>query len=84
MSEVLISQMFDEETCRYYSQFVDKLAMRDYVKSKGLEHILLKHYGVWDAPEEIPFDQLPDKFVLKSNNGCGHHVICRDKSKLDK
>ena len=29
------------------------------------------------------FDKLPDKFALKSNNGCGHHIICADKSKLN-
>lgn len=84
ISEVMIRDMFNPETCKFYSQFVDKLGLRDYVKSKGLEHILLKHYGVWDTPEEIPFDDLPDRFVLKSNNGCGDHVFCRDKSKLDR
>lgn len=84
MSEILISKMFDEPECRRLSEYVDKVAMRDYVKSKGLENILLKHYGVWDKPEDIPFDELPEHFILKSNNGCGHHVICRDKSKFDK
>lgn len=83
MSEILLGKMFDEPVCRYLSQYVDKVAMRDYVKSKGLDNILLKHYGVWDKPEDIPFDDLPEHFVLKSNNGCGNHVICRDKSKFD-
>ncbi len=84
ISEVMISEMFNTERCRYYSQFVDKLGLRDYVASKGLDYILLKHYGVWDKPEDIPFDDLPDHFILKSNNGCGNHVICRDKSLFDK
>lgn len=84
MSEILISKMFDEPVCRQLSQYVDKVAMRDYVKSKGLEDILLKHYGVWDKPEDIPFDELPNHFILKSNNGCGNHVICRDKSTFDR
>lgn len=75
--------MFNDDCCRFYARYVDKLALRDYVKSKGLECILLNHYGSWDTPEEIPFKDLPQKFVLKSNNGCGHHVICRDKSKLN-
>lgn len=84
ISEVLISELFDNDKCKYYSQYVDKLGLRDYVRSKGMGSILLEHYGVWDRPEDIPFDDLPDKFVLKSNNGCGHHVICRDKSSLNK
>jgi len=83
MSEILISQMFNSSICKLYAQYVDKLAIRDYVKAKGLENILLTHYGVWNTPEEIPFDELPNKFVLKSNNGCGNHVICYDKTKLD-
>lgn len=83
MSEILISKMFNEPICRDLSQYVDKVAMRDYIKSKGLESILLKHYGVWDKPEDIPFDELPNHFILKSNNGCGHHVICRDKMSFD-
>ncbi len=84
MSEILISQLFDTQQCVGYAPFVDKLAVRDYVEWRGLGHILLKHYGVWSRSEDVEFDKLPDKFVLKSNNGCGHHVICRDKSKLDR
>lgn len=84
MSEILISQMFTPSICVSYAPFVDKLALRDYVEWKGLGHILLKHYGVWSRPEDIEFEELPEKFVLKSNNGCGHHIICRDKSNLDK
>jgi len=83
MSEILISDMFNPEKCREYSKYVDKVGVREYIKSKGLDNILLKHYGVWSQPEDIPFDELPNSFVLKSNNGCGHHVICRDKTKLN-
>ena len=83
MSEVLISQLFTPQQCVSYAPFIDKLAVRDYVAWRGLGHILLKHYGVWSRPEDVEFDKLPEKFVLKSNNGCGHHIICRDKSKLD-
>ena len=84
MSEILISQMFSEAKCREYAPYVDKVKMREYIKNKGMENILLRHYGVWNTPEEIPFDELPQKFVLKSNNGCGNHVICRDKNNLNR
>lgn len=84
LSEILISQMFTQSVCVSYAPYVDKLAVRDYIEWRGMGNILLKHYGVWSKPENVEFDKLPDKFVLKSNNGCGHHVICRDKSKLNK
>lgn len=82
LSEILLSKMFNPAICKEYAQYVDKLLVRDYVENKGLGNILLKHYGVWNSPQEIPFDSLPEKFVLKSNNGCGHHVICSNKSEL--
>lgn len=83
ISEILISHMFTPMMCVKYAPFVDKLALRDYVKWKGMDHILLNHYGVWSRPGDVEFDKLPKKFVLKSNNGCGHHIICRDKDTID-
>ena len=62
---------------------VDKYEVREYVKEKGLEHILNTLYGVYDSFDEIDFDALPDKFIIKANNGSGTNFICKDKSKLD-
>ena len=62
----------------------DKYRVREYVKNKGLGHILVELYGVWDNARYIDWEKLPNKFVLKANNGCGDVTICRDKSKLDK
>lgn len=61
----------------------DKYLVRDYVKEKGLEGILIPLVGVWDRAEDIPFESLPDQFVLKCNHGSGYNVICLDKSALD-
>jgi len=60
----------------------DKHMVREYVKEKGLGHILTQLYCVFDKPEDIRLDQLPDKFVLKLSNGSGTNLICTDKSKL--
>lgn len=61
---------------------VDKLAVREFVVSKGLEHILNKLYGSYENAEEIDFSKLPDQFVLKTTNGGGGEniIICKDKS----
>lgn len=61
----------------------DKYQVREYVASKGLEDILVPLYGVYDNAEQIDFDLLPKKFVLKTNNGSHTNIICEDKSKLD-
>lgn len=61
----------------------DKLAVRDYVESKGLKFILVKLYGKWDSADEIDFDNLPKSFVLKTNHGSGTNIIVKDKSELD-
>ena len=65
-------------------QCADKWRVRDYVKDCGLEFILTETITCYDDPEEIDWNALPDKFVLKWNFGNGGNVVCTDKSKLDK
>jgi hypothetical protein len=42
--------------------------------------------GIWDKPEDIDFDILPNQFVLKTTHGGGGSgvVICKDKKSFDK
>ncbi|MBQ8719519.1 MAG: glycosyl transferase [Clostridia bacterium] len=63
---------------------VDKYEVRDYVAEKGCEDNLVKLLGVWDRPQDIRWDALPDKFVLKCNHGSGSVIICNDKKTFDK
>lgn len=51
-----------------WSRLADKVAVRDYVKEKGLGHMLIPLLGVWNDARKIDFDNLPDKFVLKCNH----------------
>lgn len=66
-------------------QCVDKYDVRAYIKSKGLEDILIPNYGVFTSADEVDFASLPDSFVIKTTDGSGGQniVICKDKSKLD-
>lgn len=58
----------------------DKYLVRDYVKSKGLGHLLPELYGIWKNAKDIDFDALPDRFVLKCNHDSGStHIIDRSK-----
>lgn len=65
-----------------YTVMVDKYKAREYIAEKIGEEYLVPLLGVWDSPDEIDFDSLPDEFVLKCNHDNGV-IICRDKSKLD-
>ncbi len=62
----------------------DKLRVRDYVKEKGCGDILNELIAVWERPEQIDFDVLPEAFALKCNFASGFNWICPDKSKLDR
>lgn len=61
----------------------DKYAVRDYVSEKGFPETLNELYGVYDTFDDIPFDMLPNQFVIKMNNAAGHNVICTDKANLN-
>lgn len=61
----------------------DKYLVRDYMTERGYSDYLVNLIGVWDSPDVINFNELPDKFVLKCNHGSKYNIICFDKSKLD-
>ncbi len=62
---------------------VDKYRVREFIESKGLANNLVKLYAVYDKPEEINLNNLPDKFILKTSNGSGTNIICRDKRQIN-
>ncbi len=67
-----------------YTVMVDKVKAKEYVASKLGEEYIIPTIGVWDDPEKIDFDSLPDLFVLKCNHNSGTGMyICKDKSKMD-
>jgi hypothetical protein len=61
----------------------DKVRVRAYVADRGLRHLLNDLYGVWERAEQIPFEALPEAYVLKANHGCGWNIIVRDKRRLN-
>lgn len=70
----------------YYTTLVDKLKVKDVVAQKiGDEHVI-KTLGIWKLAEDIEWDKLPDRFVLKTAHGGGNIgvMICRDKSTFDR
>ena len=67
-----------------YTTMVDKYAVKKYVEDKIGKEYVIPLLGVWNTPEEIDFDSLPQQFVLKTTHDSGGIVICTDKSSLNK
>lgn len=62
----------------------DKYEVRSYIKEKAGEKYLVPILGVWNNFDEIDFNKLPQKFVLKATHGSGTNIIVKDKSLLNK
>ncbi|WP_411894637.1 ATP-grasp fold amidoligase family protein [Winogradskyella sp. A2] len=66
------------------TQLVDKYAVREYVKEKIGDEYLNKIYGVYNKPKDVPFDELPNKFIIKATHTSSHNLIVTDKNNLNK
>lgn len=69
-----------------YTKMVDKVLVKDYVASVIGSKYVIPLLGVWDKPEDINWESLPERFVLKTNHSGGNTgvVICRDKKTFNR
>lgn len=61
----------------------DRVGVREYLKELGLEDYLIKCLGIYNSYDEIDFNTLPDKFVMKCTHGSGMNYICYDKNNIN-
>ena len=61
----------------------DKILVHDYVKEKIGEDICVPIIKIYDKPEDIDINELPDKFVIKCNHGYKMNIICNDKNSFN-
>lgn len=81
-SEKVCNRMlFDRDT--RWTMLSDKWLVREYVANKVGKKYLVPVIWQGDRPEEIPFDQFPLKFVIKTNHGCGYNIIVKDRTQLN-
>ena len=66
-----------------YTTIVDKYLVKEYVERKIGKEFILPTLGVYDSVDDIDFDKLPNKFVLKWNHDSGSIVICKDKKNMN-
>lgn len=64
-------------------QCADKYQVRRYVEAKGLGDILNELYTVYESPENITLEGLPNEFILKLSNGSSTNLIVEDKASLN-
>lgn len=69
-----------------YTMMVDKFLVKDYVSKLIGEEYIIPTYGVWDSPDSINWDILPQKFVLKTTHAGGSAgvVICKEFNNFDR
>lgn len=73
---------FNTDTTEW-TRLSDKYLVREFVKERGCEDILIPLLGKWNSVEEIEWSTLPDDYVLKTNCGSGDTTIIRN-SKQEK
>jgi len=69
-----------------YTLMVDKYKVKGYVANIIGDKYIIPTLGVWNRPEDIDWDKLPNQFVLKTNHDGGNYgvVVCKDKIAFDK
>jgi len=67
-----------------YTTMVDKYLVKEHVsKIIGEKHII-PTIGVFDKFDDINFNLLPNKFVIKCNHDSGSVIVCRNKNIFNK
>ena len=67
-----------------YPKLIDKLGAKKIVSEiLGDEYVIPTLFGGYSRFEDIPFDKLPDQFVIKCNHDAASVVVCRDKEKFN-
>ena len=74
-------KLYDED--RQKSILSDKIEVRKWVENKIGAEYLIPLLGTWEKPNQIDFESLPAKYVLKTNNASGTNIIVNDSSQIN-
>ena len=66
-----------------YTTMVDKYEAKKYVANIIGEEYIIPTLGVYEKFDDINFEELPNKFVIKCTHDSGGIVICEDKNNFD-
>lgn len=62
----------------------DKLYSKKYLERRGLGDYVPKVISVFRSTDEIDYDKLPEKFVIKTTHGSGFVIVCKNKTELNR
>ena len=71
------------EKPEYKTNIVDKILLHEYSKKILGKDICVPILKIYNTSDEIDFNELPNKFVLKCNHGNAMNILCNNKSKLN-
>lgn len=74
LTEYIYQKMYNEPN-ELECLLTDKIKAKEYLKEKGFQEYIVKTLKVFNSCDEISFEGLPDKFVIKSNNDSGSVFI---------
>ena len=66
-----------------FVQMVDKNTVKDYVAERIGEDHIIPTLGIYDKFEDIDFDKLPEKFVIKCTHDSASTFVCSDRRTFD-
>ncbi len=82
-NEHVLHMILTREQAELRTRIADKLGMRDYVAEIVGPQYLSRIYQIAAKFDELDWDALPERFVLKSNHSCGQFMLV-DKASADK
>lgn len=65
------------------TRLADKYLVRDYVSEKIGNEYLIPLVGIYDCFDDIDFETMPERFVMKTNHASSWNVIVDDLHPLD-
>ena len=78
-----LNYLLVHESPDFKSKIADKILLHDYsIKKLGFD-LCVPIIKIYNNSEEIKLEELPDKFVLKLNHGCGMNILCNNKTQFD-
>ncbi len=66
-----------------YTVMADKESVKEYIAKELGEEFIIPTIGLYDSVDDIPFDELPQKFVIKCTHDSGSIFICDKISGID-